>query len=1599
MQATFIRTVLTGLALALVAAQPGHALTLADKPAYLSTGVPPLVMLTMTKDHQLFYKAYNDFTDLDGNGTIETTYDHSFDYYGYFDPKKCYKYDTTLSYFVPFATTTDKYCTVGGNQWSGNFLNWGSMTRMDVLRRLLYGGTRSSDPTSASSATVLERTYLPMDAHAFAKYYNGTDINKLTPFSVASTAPTGTSTSSFSIGTGSKVFNTTMTGVAIGDQMRVARTSDSTKYMLGYVTAATSGTSVTITVTTTGGAGGAYTDWTITDYTQTGISLCNTTDATPGSTAKSQTLSTTTYPPLIRVVKGNYALWSANERWQCAWYSEKSNLQSGFSGIRSNGNDYAKSGFAASAENPSETTQKLMATGMTGTKSDYVARVKVCDSTVGLEANCKSYPSGNSKPTGLLQKYGDDGTINFGLMTGSYSKNISGGILRKNVRDMKDEVNTTTNGTFTGTAGIVSTLNKMRLYGYTYDNGYYNTDDACDYQQIGIVTSGGGSGGNPANEGNCSSWGNPMSEVYLETLRYFAGKSADSAFVPSTYSSSKDNTLGLPNATWTDPLTTANYCSPLNVILINASSASYDDDQMAKITDLGSASTAATLTKTVGDGESITGGSYFVGDNGTTADSLCSGKTVTDLGSVKGICPEAPSVKGTYLMAGTAWYAHTNKIRSDAVATAVPSTDTKSLRATTYAVQLASNTPTISIPVPGSSTGQTVTLIPAYRLVRTAGYGTGTIVDFKVVQPHTVVSGVGTGSFYIIWEDSNQGGDYDQDMWGLISYSITATTITVTTDAVAASTANPQGFGYDISGTNKDGAHFHSGIYSFNYTDATGVTGCTNCVVGDAATSVTYTIGTGSAALLHDPLWYAAKWGGFVDYLSGTPLTGDGKPLLTTEWDIKTTTGATGADGIPDTYFYVTNPGQLENALQSALFAILAESSASAVATNSTSLRSDALIFQARFNSKDWSGQVLAYTIDTTGAIGATPIWDAGVVINSQTATSRTILTLNRDNNKGIPFRWTDISGLTDTTQKDFLDKDSGGTSDLKGSLRVDYLRGDTSNEGVSSGKFRQRSTSRLGDITFSNPQYVGRPNDGYYGSSYATFRNSTMASGGYSDRTPVLYVGGNDGMLHGFNACYPVAATTCLAADQGKELIAYVPGKVYSNLSKLTDPAYSHKFFVDGSPTVKDAYGVIGNCATPPCWRSVLVSGMNAGGQGVFALDVTDPTQFTEGNAAKLLIWEFTNADDADLGYTYSKPIIARLSNGKWAAIFGNGYNSTSGTAALYVLYLDKTLGDAWTLGTNYFKIDTGAAGANGLSSIAGWDKDGDGNIDYVYGGDLQGNMWKFDISGTPSTLPTTGWKVAIGSAPTYTPLFTAVDLVTPTPNRQPIATAPAVSAHPLSGMLVLFGTGKVLETADIADTKLQSFYAIWDKDDGTTVSGRSALLQQTITSEDSTAGNRSTSANTMNWRTATSTSPDYLGWYMDLVVAPPPTVSNMKGERHVGTPKLISGVVFFNTYIPSTALCDFGGDGWLFALNYATGGLLPYPPFDTNNDGKITSADSPTGAKKVGAALGGTTIIDKDGTGGVGVSSTTKGGTTSTPIQTQGLRGRVSWRELIQN
>ena len=281
--------------------------------------------------------------------------------------------------------------------------------------------------------------------------------------------------------------------------------------------------------------------------------------------------------------------------------------------------------------------------------------------------------------------------------------------------------------------------------------------------------------------------------------------------------------------------------------------------------------------------------------------------------------------------------------------------------------------------------------------------------------------------------------------------------------------------------------------------------------------------------------------------------------------------------------------------------------------------------------------------------------------------------------------------------------------------------------------------------------------------------------------------------MLHGFNAEFN-SVNNSITSASGKELIAYVPTLAYPSLAQLTANSYVHHYFVDSSPMVGDA--CLSNCtnATTASWASVLVDGMGAGGRGYFALNVTDPSGFsasssaTTSSPADQVMWEFTKDDDADVGLTYNAPPvsiingqpkqIAKLENGKWAAILGNGYTTAtggSGHACLYVLYLSGPTGTggAWQAGTDYVKIcaDTTSTD-NGLSSPTPFDSNSNGLVDTVYAGDLKGNLWKFDLSNMTTCATTPSACVAYSGAP----LYVAKDA---SANRQPITHAPDVTHY----------------------------------------------------------------------------------------------------------------------------------------------------------------------------------------------------------------------------
>jgi len=596
-------------------------------------------------------------------------------------------------------------------------------------------------------------------------------------------------------------------------------------------------------------------------------------------------------------------------------------------------------------------------------------------------------------------------------------------------------------------------------------------------------------------------------------------------------------------------------------------------------------------------------------------------------------------------------------------------------------------------------------------------------------------------------------------------------------------------------------------------------------------------------------------------------------------------------------------PEELVKRLRSLLESIEARTtSAASIALNSGSYNAGSQLYQARFVTGTWSGHLAAFPLDEHGMVQS-PVWDTGLLLDTQDwNTGRRILTYDNSSipKQGLAFRWLDLS----PTMQDLLHLDANGVNDGKGQARAEFLRGNRIREGVD---FRDRRQV-LGDLINSDPIFVGAPSfPNELGAGYETFRNT------YTNRQQMLYVGGNDGMLHGFSA------------TDGRELLAYIPRAVFDRLSQLTDPDYRHRFYVDGSPTVADVYGNFGTnrcVASSTCWRSVLVSGLRKGGQAVFGLDVTDPSQFSESQAKNQVIWEFTDADDSDLGYTYSTPSIVKMSGDRWAVMFGNGYNNTeadsyvssTGQASLFILFFDKNLDGNWILNDNYVKIPVGVTDPvtpNGLASPAAIDIDGDFDADYIYAGDLRGNLWKFDVQNLdPGT-----WSAAA--------LFKATsDDSTP----QPITSQPEVGKHPEGGVMVYFGTGKYLEKSDHSIGGTQTFYGIRDKMEvPTALVARSTLFPQTVEDNGNT---RITTTNT----TYDDCTTQYNGWYVNL-----PT----SGERQVTDPLLRNQRIIFTTLIPSVAPCSFGGDSWIMEFDAICGNRLDESPFDLNDDKKFTDAD----------------------------------------------------------
>lgn len=644
-------------------------------------------------------------------------------------------------------------------------------------------------------------------------------------------------------------------------------------------------------------------------------------------------------------------------------------------------------------------------------------------------------------------------------------------------------------------------------------------------------------------------------------------------------------------------------------------------------------------------------------------------------------------------------------------------------------------------------------------------------------------------------------------------------------------------------------------------------------------------------------------------------------------------------------YFAATSPADLVTDLNTILLSVQNGTvSATSVAVNSGSLDTDSTVYQATFTVsdtpyQDWTGDVKAYPINADGTISTTASWSAKEQLDSEVASggwsNRVIATWNPSTDHGVPFDLANNgwNGLAATQQAELAvagDPVVTPPALSNAQLRVNYLRGDASDEVHNGGIFRNRS-GYLGDVVDSNPLYVGQPEGPYTDPSYAAFAAKFVTT----PRPNVLYVGANDGMLHAFDA------------STGKELFAFIPNAVFANLAALTSPFYNanHQFYVDGQPTASDVL-----LSSDGKWHTELVGGEGDGGRSIYALDITHPDQLsTESALSSAVLWEFT---DADMGLSYSVPIIVRTGANMvtddstsqkvpgFAVMFGNGYNSPSGQPIFYALKAGS--------GAELAKIDLCTASGvptgtcnpalpNGLSSVVAANSSGIlGNpVNVVYAGDLQGNLWAIDVS-NPNPAD---WSVRV--------VFQARDALG---NPQPITTPPVVTLNPnypgQAGLMVYFGTGELLQATDLTSTSQQSFYGVWDNG-STTPATRADLEQQTLTLQSAGSSGlpqdvRTASNNPVNWG-------KQQGWYYDLPLS---------GERVITPAVVENGGVIFNSYTPvaqSGVQCSVGGQSWLMDVGYANGGPFSKAELDVTGSGNLNSSKQQVnGANPVGVSLG---------------------------------------------
>ena len=857
---------------------------------------------------------------------------------------------------------------------------------------------------------------------------------------------------------------------------------------------------------------------------------------------------------------------------------------------------------------------------------------------------------------------------------------------------------------------------------------------------------------------------------------------------------------------------------------------------------------------------------------------------------------------------------------------------------------------------------------------------------YTATYSYTRHSGTTTGtitSTTAIPSSSNCDNDGTPNSSGTRSCTYTNIT-TVNTQTVATGTQIPStivggayklDYNYPWLSTNT----FPQGSYIFNQEAlGTDTSGASKAIRGNA-TPITYSLLITQTGLL--TFSYSINGGSAFTVFNGMDITASNGPLPSS-FRFGFSAGTGGGSNVHEITCFKAAPANISG-------------STAGSNVQSGKVQSDSQIYLAYYHPTNSWGALTAQSLVFTAAtsttssklsVSPTVNWDAGCVLtggpcDSQagatvnaplTNATRTILSWN--GTQGVPFRWANMTSSSGGQQAALTAGDATANSD-----RLDYLRGDRTKEVTSGGAFRNR-TSLLGDIVDSSPVWLGPPNLNYSaawsdllnpsttmpeGTSYATFKTT------YAGRLNVVYAGANDGMLHGFQAGAYSNGALVQTNNTGKEVLSYVPSQVVSTIHSTTaaldfaNPSYSHNFFVDASPATGDLYYAGG-------WHSWVVSGLGPGGQAagpiadtttvatgsVFALEVTDPSTFAEAAAQSIVKGEWSSASlnasgslcnvsncGDRLGATYGTPSIRRLHDGTWGVIFGNGLNSKNGTAGIFIVHVNPSTGA--TQSVQY--IDTGAGSTssrNGIVQVTPVDLDGDHVTDYLYAGDLQGHVWRFDLTSSSSS----SW--AVKSTPVFTtqsgqPITTgvAVDAVTTMADTGTLSTQPRV--------IIAFGTGNKLPQTLTGDTSYpttrQSIYGIWDADMSswnakagaqyqyasltsppTIVPGTGSAGNLLVHSITTTSGVRSTDQKVaVCWQGSTSCSSatnNQMGWELDLTFNAASGSTAATAEQVLYNPMVAGHYFNTNTALPTVAqalTCDTSKQtAYSIGVSMATGG-----------------------------------------------------------------------------